>query len=46
MNGIEMAAQLSQSRQEMKGILMSVYAPEALTMEPDWQFIQKPFAVS
>lgn len=46
MNGIEMAAQLSQARQGMKVILMSGYAPEALTMEPDWHFIQKPFAVS
>jgi two-component system cell cycle sensor histidine kinase/response regulator CckA len=46
MNGIEMAAQLSQARQEMKIILMSGYAPEALTMGPDWHFIQKPFAVS
>src|ERR1700676_4528566 len=46
MNGIEMAVQLSQARQEMKVILMSGYAPEALTMEPDWHFIQKPFAVS
>jgi two-component system cell cycle sensor histidine kinase/response regulator CckA len=46
MNGIEMAARLSQAHQEMKIILMSGYAPEALKMEPSWQFIQKPFAAS
>jgi DNA-binding NtrC family response regulator len=46
MNGIEMAAQLSHARQEMKVFLMSGYAPEALTMEPNWYFIQKPFAAS
>jgi DNA-binding NtrC family response regulator len=42
-NGTEMAAQLSQSRPEMKVVLMSGYAPEAITMKPDWHFIQKPF---
>ena len=46
MNGIEMAAQLSQARPEMKVVLMSGYPLEALTMEPDWYFIQKPFAMS
>jgi DNA-binding NtrC family response regulator len=46
MNGIEMAAQLSQARPEMKVVLMSGYAPESLTMEPAWHFIQKPFSVS
>jgi two-component system cell cycle sensor histidine kinase/response regulator CckA len=43
MNGTEMAAQLSQSRPEMKIVLMSGYAPEAINMKPDWHFIQKPF---
>ena len=43
MNGAEMAAQLSQSRPEMKVALMSGYPPEALTMKPGWHFIQKPF---
>ena len=43
MNGLEMAAQLSQSRPGMKVVLMSGYAPEALTMKPGWHFIQKPF---
>jgi YesN/AraC family two-component response regulator len=46
MNGIEMAAQLSKGHPETKVFLMSGYAPEALAMEPDWHFIQKPFAVS
>jgi two-component system, cell cycle sensor histidine kinase and response regulator CckA len=46
MTGIEMAAQLSQARPEMKVVLMSGYDSEALTMEPDWHFIQKPFSVS
>jgi DNA-binding NtrC family response regulator len=46
MNGTEMAAQMSQSRPEMKVVLMSGCAPESLTMEPAWHFIQKPFAVS
>jgi two-component system cell cycle sensor histidine kinase/response regulator CckA len=46
MSGIEMAAQLSHTHPEMKVVVMSGYAPEALTMEPDWQFIKKPFAVS
>ena len=45
MNGIEMAAQLSHARPEMTVVLMSGYAPEALTMEPAWHFIQKPFAL-
>jgi YesN/AraC family two-component response regulator len=44
MNGTEMAAQLSHTRPEMKVFLMSGYAPEALTMEPSWSFIEKPFA--
>jgi hypothetical protein len=43
MNGTEMAARLCHARPETKVFLMSGYAPEALTMEPDWQFIQKPF---
>jgi len=46
MNGIEMAAQLSKGHPETKVFLMSGYAPEALTMEPHWHFIQKPFAAS
>ena len=43
MNGVEMAGQLSESRPAMKIILISGYAPEAVTMKPDWHFIQKPF---
>ena len=43
MNGTEMAAQLSNARPEMKVVLMSGYAPEAVTMAPEWHFIQKPF---
>ena len=46
MNGTEMAAQMSQARPEMKVVLMSGCAPESLTMEPAWHFIQKPFSVS
>lgn len=46
MTGIEMASQLSQARPQMKVVLMSGYDSEALTMEPDWHFIQKPFSVS
>ena len=46
MNGIEMAAQLSQAHSEMRVVLMSGYPPEGLTMEPAWHFIQKPFGVS
>jgi two-component system cell cycle sensor histidine kinase/response regulator CckA len=46
MNGTEMAAQLSNARREMKVVLMSRYAPEAVTMAPEWQFLQKPFTVS
>jgi DNA-binding NtrC family response regulator len=46
MTGIEMAAQLSQARPEMKVVLMSGYDSVALKMEPDWHFIQKPFSVS
>ena len=45
-NGTEMAAQLSQARPEMKVVVMSGYPPEALTLETDWHFIQKPFAAS
>ena len=44
MNGTEMAAQLSHARPETKVFLMSGYTPEAVTMKPDWHFIQKPFA--
>ena len=46
MNGTEMAALLSRTRPEMKVVLMSGYVPEALTMEPDWRFLQKPFTTS
>ena len=46
MNGIEMAAQLSHAHPEMRVVLMSGYPPEAVTMEPVWRFIQKPFGVS
>ena len=46
MNGIEMAAQLSQAHSEMRVVLMSGYPPEGLTMEPAWHFIEKPFAAS
>src|SRR6266404_3198367 len=45
MSGTEMAAQLSHARPEMKVVLMSGYAPEALSMEPSWNFVQKPFAI-
>jgi len=43
MNGTEMAAQLSKSRPAMKVVLISGYAPESVTIKPDWHFIQKPF---
>jgi DNA-binding NtrC family response regulator len=46
MNGIEMAAQLCHERPEMKVVLMSGYNGAGVTMEPNWHFIQKPFAVS
>jgi len=46
MNGVQMAAELSKGHHETKVFLMSGYPPEALKMEPDWQFIQKPFGVS
>ena len=46
MNGAEMAATLCHSRNETKVLLMSGYEPESLTMEPDWQFIQKPFSAT
>src|SRR6266436_4818743 len=42
-NGIEMATQLSNAHPKMKVVVMSGYRPEALTMEPDWHFIEKPF---
>jgi len=45
MSGTEMAAQLSHARREMRVVLMSGYVPEALTIEPSWHVIQKPFAV-
>ncbi len=46
MNGIEMAAQLSNARPEMTVVLMSGYASEAMTMKPSWYFIEKPFGVA
>ena len=46
MNGIEMAAQLSNAHPKMKVVVMSGYQPQALTMEGNWHFIEKPFAVS
>jgi DNA-binding NtrC family response regulator len=46
MNGVEMALKISNERQETKVLLMSGYDMQRLTMEPDWRFIQKPFAAS
>jgi hypothetical protein len=46
MNGSEMAVRLSQAHPETQVVLMSGYAPEALTMKPNWYFIQKPFMMS
>jgi len=46
MNGIEMAATLCHTHPEMRVVLMSGYPPEALTMEPAWHFIEKPFKAS
>ena len=45
-NGIEMAARLCHTRPETKVLLMSGYAPDVLSMQPDWDFVQKPFAAS
>jgi two-component system cell cycle sensor histidine kinase/response regulator CckA len=45
-NGIEMAARLCNTRPETKVLLMSGYAPDVLTMQPEWDFVQKPFAAS
>jgi two-component system, cell cycle sensor histidine kinase and response regulator CckA len=45
-NGIEMAARLCHTRPETKVLLMSGYAPDVLTMQPAWDFVQKPFAAS
>jgi DNA-binding NtrC family response regulator len=42
--GVEMAARLCHSRPETKVLLMSGYAPDMLTMKPEWNFVQKPFA--
>ena len=46
MNGTEMAVKLSHERPETKVLLMSGYDVQAVSMEADWQFIQKPFAAS
>jgi len=46
MNGIEMAATLCHTHPVMRVVLMSGYPPEALTMEPAWHFIEKPFKAS
>ncbi len=46
MNGMDMAAQLSNEHPKMKVVVMSGYQPEALAMKPGWQFIEKPFGVS
>jgi CheY-like chemotaxis protein len=46
MNGTEMAAQLSDAHAETQIVLMSGYAPEALTMAQNWHFIRKPFGMS
>jgi DNA-binding NtrC family response regulator len=46
LNGIEMAARLSDTRPETKVLLMSGYAPDMLTTKPEWSFVQKPFAAS
>src|SRR5258707_9829997 len=45
-SGIEMAAILCHTRPETKVLLMSGYAPDVLTIEPDWNFVQKPFGAS
>ncbi len=43
MTGIELAAQLSLDRPEMKVLLMSGRDFGALVLDEAWQFIQKPF---
>ena len=43
--GIEKAARLCQTRPETKVLLVSGYTPDLLTMKPEWDFVQKPFAV-
>jgi two-component system cell cycle sensor histidine kinase/response regulator CckA len=42
-SGVEMAARLCDTRPETKVLLMSGYAPDVLTMRPEWSFVQKPF---
>jgi DNA-binding NtrC family response regulator len=45
-SGVEMVARLCDTRPETKVLLMSGYAPDVLTMKPEWDFVQKPFGVS
>ena len=45
-SGIEMAGRLCHTRPETKVLLMSGYAPDVFTMQPEWSFVQKPFAAS
>jgi two-component system cell cycle sensor histidine kinase/response regulator CckA len=44
--GIELAARLCHARPEMKVVVMSGYAPDLLTIRPEWTFIKKPFGAS
>jgi two-component system, cell cycle sensor histidine kinase and response regulator CckA len=44
--GIELAARLCHAHPETKVLLMSGYAPDVLTIKPEWNFVQKPFAAS
>jgi two-component system, cell cycle sensor histidine kinase and response regulator CckA len=46
MDGTERAVKLSHELPETKVLLMSGYDVQAVSMEADWQFIQKPFAAS
>ena len=44
MSGPELARNLGAARPDMKVILMSGYTDQPPSMEPDWEFLQKPFS--
>jgi DNA-binding NtrC family response regulator len=44
MNGPELARQMQRVHPQMRVLMMSAYYPDSLALEPDWHFIQKPFA--
>jgi DNA-binding NtrC family response regulator len=46
MSGPELARNLRAARPELKVVLISGYTEQPPAMEPEWEFLQKPFSPS